>query len=76
VSIAFGLIELNLSALNAQMRRIDLFCKLVGPLSVAFIDGVSTMLAICVVFGLNLTSVLIEYFAIAQVSLKSAPLKL
>merc|ERR1712093_66665 len=31
-----------LRALNAQMRRIDLLCKLLGPLFIALVDGAST----------------------------------
>ncbi|KAF8182868.1 Ferroporti-1 [Pholiota molesta] len=52
--------------LNAQMRRIDLFCKLLGPLFIAFIDSVSTEIAIIVTFAMNIASVLVEYLAIAQ----------
>lgn len=50
------------------MRRIDLTCKLIGPLFIALIDGVSTEAAILVNLGMNIASVAIEYFAIAQVS--------
>lgn len=53
--------------LNSQMRRIDLFCKLVGPLVIALIDGVSTEMAILVTLGLNVTSIRAEYYAIAKV---------
>ena len=53
--------------LNAQMRRIDLICKLLGPLFIALIDGASTEIAIVVNFAMNLASVVIEYFAIAHV---------
>jgi solute carrier family 40 (iron-regulated transporter), member 1 len=56
-----------LAALNSQMRRIDLFCKLAGPLVIALINGISTKLGIVVIFALNITSVFIEYWAIAQV---------
>lgn len=49
------------------MRRIDLACKLMGPLFIAFMDGVSTEVAILVNLGMNLASVTVEYFAIAQV---------
>ena len=54
-------------ALNARMRRIDLFCKLAGPLFIALIDGASTKIAILMTLGINVLSVPIEYFAIAQV---------
>lgn len=49
------------------MRRIDLLCKLFGPLFIAFIDGYSSKVAIIVNFGMNAASVIIEYFAIARV---------
>ena len=53
--------------MNAQMRRIDLFCKLLGPLFVALIDGISTEVAICVNLVMNVLSIPLEYFAIARV---------
>lgn len=53
--------------LNSAMRRIDLVCKLIAPLGIGLLDGYSTKLAIWVVFGQNAISVLVEYFAIAQV---------
>ncbi|KAM5353404.1 hypothetical protein ACJ41O_000054 [Fusarium nematophilum] len=56
-----------LRVLNAEMRRIDLLCKLFGPLFIALIDGYSSEVAILVNFGMNATSVVIEYFAIAKV---------
>jgi iron-regulated transporter 1 len=58
--------------LNASMRRIDLFCKLVAPVVVSLMDGLlSTKVAIWAVLGVNVTVVLVEYFAIAGVSLHS-----
>ncbi|KAL1695777.1 Ferroporti-1 [Schizophyllum commune] len=59
--------EANLRVLNAQMRRIDLFCKLAGPFLISIVDGVSTEVAILVNLGMNLASILVEYFAIARV---------
>ena len=59
---------INWIVLNSQMRRIDLLCKLLGPLFIGLIDGKSTELAIAITFGMSLTSVLIEYYAIASVS--------
>ncbi|KAJ5177748.1 uncharacterized protein N7500_000447 [Penicillium coprophilum] len=53
--------------LNASMRRIDLFCKLLAPVFISLIDSISTQYAIWTVFTLNTTSVLVEYIAIAQV---------
>ena len=49
------------------MRRIDLVCKLAGPLVIALIDGVSTKVAILVNFAMNALSIIVEYFAIARV---------
>jgi len=49
------------------MRRIDLICKLIGPLFIALIDGISTEVAIIINFLMNVASVLVEYFAIARV---------
>ena len=57
----------GLEVLNSQMRRIDLICKLVGPLAIALMDAYSTTIAIIAVLGMNAFSVLIEYFAIATV---------
>lgn len=59
--------QCGLEVLNSQMRRIDLMCKLVGPLAIALVDGYSTTIAIIAVLGMNIPSVLIEYFAIARV---------
>lgn len=56
-----------LRALNAQMRRIDLLCKLFGPLFIALMDGISTQTAIIVNLVMNSTSVWVEYVAIARV---------
>jgi iron-regulated transporter 1 len=49
------------------MRRIDLFCKLVGPLSIALVAGFSTSIAIIVTVGMTAGSVFVEYYAIARV---------
>ncbi|CAG7947768.1 unnamed protein product [Penicillium salamii] len=57
----------TLKAMNAQMRRIDLVCKLLGPLFIAFVDTISTDTAILVNLGMNMCSVVIEYYSIAQV---------
>jgi len=55
--------------LNSQMRRIDLFCKLLGPIAISMADAISTIVAIYVVLGLSLASVGVEYLTIADVSL-------
>ncbi|CEL03386.1 hypothetical protein ASPCAL04541 [Aspergillus calidoustus] len=53
--------------LNASMRRIDLFCKLIAPVVVSLMDGLlSTRVAIWAVLGINVAVVLVEYFAIAH----------
>lgn len=49
------------------MRRLDLFCKLLGPLAISLIDSSSTTAAILVTAALNLASVSVEYLYIAQV---------
>ena len=49
------------------MRRIDLFCKLIAPVFISLIDGLSTSIAIWTVLGMNSASVVVEYLAIAQV---------
>ncbi|KAL2038557.1 hypothetical protein N7G274_008604 [Stereocaulon virgatum] len=57
----------GLDVLNSQMRRIDLACKLLGPLFIALVDGYKYDLAIVLIFSMNVSSILIEYFAIADV---------
>ncbi|RMY03240.1 hypothetical protein D0868_07565 [Hortaea werneckii] len=69
VAIANGFDE-RLATLNAQMRRIDLFCKLAGPLVISFVDAASTKLAIVVTGSMTCASVLVEYFTIARVYYK------
>jgi iron-regulated transporter 1 len=59
--------EAYLQAMNAQMRRIDLFCKLTGPLAIALIDGFSPRTAVVVTLGLNALSMTAEYGLIARV---------
>ncbi|KAL6902997.1 Ferroporti-1 [Trichoderma evansii] len=56
-----------LQVMNAQMRRIDLLCKLFGPLFIAMIDAYSSRVAIIVNFAMNAASIVVEYFAIARV---------
>ncbi|KAI1826361.1 Ferroporti-1 [Xylaria intraflava] len=56
-----------LMGMNAQMRRIDLLCKLLGPLFIALLDGFSTRAAIVANFVMNVASLVLEYFAIARV---------
>ena len=56
-----------LQSMNSQMRRIDLFCKLVSPLAIALLNGLSTKIAIIVTFILNITTMTAEYFLIAWV---------
>ncbi|KAK8131513.1 hypothetical protein PG984_007951 [Apiospora sp. TS-2023a] len=67
VVVIAGNSEAVLRSLNAQMRRIDLLCKLLGPLFIALLVGISSKLAIWVNLGMSLTSVIVEYFAIARV---------
>jgi iron-regulated transporter 1 len=56
--------------MNARMRRIDLLCKLLGPLAVALIAAASVPVAVGLTLGMNLASVLVEYFCIAMVILQ------
>jgi iron-regulated transporter 1 len=59
--------ESHLQSMNSQMRRIDLFCKLVGPLAIALIDGFSPRAAVLITLGLNVVSMTAEYGLIARV---------
>lgn len=53
--------------MNARMRRIDLFCKLMGPLTISLVAIASTEIAIYTTLAMNVASVLIEYIFIEQV---------
>ena len=53
--------------LNSNMRRIDLFSKLLAPVFISAVDGFSATIAVWTVLGVNMLSMLLEYFAIAQV---------
>lgn len=53
--------------MNARMRRIDLFCKLLGPLTVALIAAASVKAAVYTTLGMNLASVMVEYLCIETV---------
>lgn len=64
----------RLNMMNSQMRRIDLFCKLISPLIIAFLDSWSSKWAIIATLIINLTSVLGEYFLIAFVYRKTPDL--
>lgn len=55
------------------MRRIDLFCKLLGPLFISLVTAASTLIAIWTVLGMNVASVLVEYICIARVRPVSYP---
>ncbi|TFK68075.1 hypothetical protein BDN72DRAFT_842291 [Pluteus cervinus] len=65
--IIAGTDENALRVLNSQMRRIDLFCKLLGPLAISLIHSTSMRTAVLVVFGTNLISASIEYANIERV---------
>lgn len=54
--------------MNARMRRIDLFCKLMGPLTISLVAIASTEIAIYTTLGMNVASVLVEYVFIEQVT--------
>ncbi|KXT02903.1 hypothetical protein AC578_1806 [Pseudocercospora eumusae] len=74
VTVAAGH-EQRLALMNAQMRRIDLFCKLIGPLAIAFVDGASPSIAILATGAMTAISVPVEYFTIARVYHKIAVLQ-
>lgn len=59
--------EARLTKINARMRRIDLFCKLFGPLVISLVDSYSTKTAVLATATMSGVSVLTEYFAIARV---------
>jgi iron-regulated transporter 1 len=65
--VVAGTDEGRLATMNAQMRRIDLFCKLAGPLAISLVDSGSTRAAILATAAMSITSVFIEYLAIARV---------
>ncbi len=58
-------------ALNARIRRIDLLCKLLGPLVISFIAIPSTLIAIWITLAMTLLSVVPEYTFIEQVGQKT-----
>lgn len=58
------------------MRRIDLFCKLVGPLTISLVATASTEVAIYTTLGMNAASVAIEYCFIEQVGTSPQPTSL
>ncbi|RAH65792.1 putative iron-regulated transporter [Aspergillus aculeatinus CBS 121060] len=60
-------LEIPRQDLNASMRRIDLFCKLIAPIFISLVDGFSTKAAIWTTLGVNVSCVAVEYVAIAQV---------
>ncbi|KAK0624268.1 Ferroporti-1 [Immersiella caudata] len=53
--------------LNAKMRRIDLLCKLLGPLAISSIAALSTEVAIWATLAMSLVAVGPEYRFIEQV---------
>jgi solute carrier family 40 (iron-regulated transporter), member 1 len=53
---------------HLKVRRIDLLCKLLGPLVISSIAAASTIIAIWATLGMNIVSVVFEYVFIAQVS--------
>lgn len=58
--------------MNARMRRIDLFCKLMGPLTISLVAIASTEIAIYTTLAMNVASVIIEYVFIEQVNIDCA----
>jgi iron-regulated transporter 1 len=54
------------------MRRIDLLCKLLGPLVISLLAVASTVIAIWIILMMNVLSVMVEYICIARVSVPNA----
>ncbi|CAM1511894.1 Fc.00g094070.m01.CDS01 [Cosmosporella sp. VM-42] len=59
--------EDNRRTLNAQIRRIDLSCKLLSPFLIASIDQYSTIVAIWTTMLMNFSSIFVEYTCIEKV---------
>jgi iron-regulated transporter 1 len=59
--------DLERGDVNAVMRRIDLFCKLIAPVFISFVDAYDTRIALWTVMVMSSLSTVVEYFAIAQV---------
>ncbi|KAK4446081.1 Ferroporti-1 [Podospora aff. communis PSN243] len=59
--------EVGRREMNAKMRRIDLLCKLLGPLTVSSIAAGSIDVAIWATLGMSLLAVGVEYRCIEQV---------
>ncbi|KAK9486051.1 Ferroporti-1 [Lipomyces starkeyi] len=57
----------DLRRLNSIMRRIDLFCKMAGPLAISFLIGFTVLGSVWALLILNVVSVFVEYFTIARV---------
>ncbi|KAI1250202.1 hypothetical protein MGN70_007254 [Eutypa lata] len=53
--------------LNARIRRIDLCCKLLGPLVISIVAIPSILIAIWATLAMNLASVVAEYICISKV---------
>lgn len=57
-----------LRSLNARMRRIDLFCKLIGPLAISYIDAWFNLVTVVwLLLVWNFVSMFVEYSTIAKV---------
>ena len=60
--------DAKLRGLNAQMRRIDLCCKLLGPFMIGVVDGYfGTKVAILLNLAMNVLSLPVEWYAIRWV---------
>ncbi|CAK7562635.1 MAG: hypothetical protein SEPTF4163_000483 [Sporothrix epigloea] len=53
--------------LSARMRRIDLFCKLVGPFTISLVAAASIRAALWTTLAMSAASVVAEYYCIAVV---------
>ncbi|KAK9430537.1 Ferroporti-1 [Lipomyces doorenjongii] len=67
VVVIAGSSTADLRQLNSIMRRIDLFCKMAGPLAISFLIGFTVLGSVWTLLILNIVSVFVEYFTIARV---------
>ncbi|KAK9365041.1 Ferroporti-1 [Lipomyces kononenkoae] len=67
VVVITGSSTADLRRLNSIMRRIDLFCKMAGPLAISFLIGFTVIGSVWTLLILNVVSVFVEYFTIARV---------
>ncbi|KAK7207053.1 Ferroporti-1 [Myxozyma melibiosi] len=67
VVVIAGANSADLRYTNSIMRRIDLFCKMIGPLAISFLIGFTLVGTAWLLVVFNFLSVFVEYFSIARV---------